>query len=82
MAIKGRAKYRFNIYADNSGEYRWQLLGRNGRSVAASGEGYKRPGACRKAVLSLMTFVGQAAVTEGPHVVPAMNRRRKKKAVK
>lgn len=33
---------KFNIYKDAKGLWRWQLLARNGRILADSGEGYAR----------------------------------------
>jgi uncharacterized protein len=41
---------KFEIYKDKRKEWRWRLKARNGRKVANSGEGYKRPGACEKAM--------------------------------
>jgi uncharacterized protein YegP (UPF0339 family) len=33
-------KYRFHIFQDNRGAWRWQLRASNGRVVADGGEGY------------------------------------------
>jgi uncharacterized protein YegP (UPF0339 family) len=33
---------KFVVFKDARGEYRWKLVARNGRSVAVSGEGFKR----------------------------------------
>ena len=32
--------YRFKVYKDRRGEFRWTLVATNGRTVADSGEGY------------------------------------------
>ena len=32
--------YRFEVYADKSGAYRWRLVASNGRTIAASGESF------------------------------------------
>jgi len=41
--------YRFQVYADHRGEYRWRLISSNGRTVADSGEGYSSRQAARDA---------------------------------
>lgn len=33
----------YTIYRDMRGVYRWRLFAPNGRAIADSGEGYKRP---------------------------------------
>lgn len=39
--------YKFKIYKDQKGEWRWTLFASNGRKVADSAEGYKtKRGAC------------------------------------
>lgn len=37
---------RIVCYRDESGEWRWRMLARNGKVVADSAESYKRKGAC------------------------------------
>jgi uncharacterized protein YegP (UPF0339 family) len=44
----GKRGDRVVQYRDDSGEWRWRMLARNGRVLADSGEGYKRPGVCAK----------------------------------
>lgn len=41
---------RFVMFKDKGREWRWRLVARNGRSIAVSGEGYKRRGAALKAI--------------------------------
>lgn len=36
----------FEIYRDNSDEYRWRLKSTNGKIIADSGEGYKNKSDC------------------------------------
>ena len=33
---------KFEVYQDKRGEWRWRLRARNGRQIAASGEGYEK----------------------------------------
>lgn len=35
-----------DVYQDSAGEWRWRVLAGNGKTVADSGEGYKRQGDC------------------------------------
>lgn len=37
--------YKFKVYKDKKGEWRWSLIARNGKKVADSAEGYKRKSA-------------------------------------
>ena len=41
---------KFILYRDRKKEYRWKLVARNGRSIAVSGEGYKRKAGALKAI--------------------------------
>lgn len=36
-------------------QWRWRIISSNGRSVAVSGEGYKRYATCRRVVIRLLT---------------------------
>lgn len=40
----------FQIYKDANAEWRWRLKAANGKTIADSGEGYKRRSACRAAI--------------------------------
>lgn len=44
---------RLHLYRDRKKEWRWRVIGRTGRKLATSGEGYKRLGACTAMALSL-----------------------------
>jgi len=37
------------FYKDKKGEWRWRVVAKNGKIVADSGEGYKRPSAAKSA---------------------------------
>lgn len=41
---------RFEFYLDQTGEWRWTLIGADNRELANSGEGYRNPMACLRAV--------------------------------
>ncbi len=41
---------KFVLFKDKKHEWRWKLLARNGKSIAVSGEGYKRSSAARRAI--------------------------------
>lgn len=51
----------FVFFKDQAGEWRWQLW-RRGRSIAVSGEGYKRIEKCRSAVRSVREFAQIAPI--------------------
>lgn len=44
---------KYILFRDTKKEWRWKLVATNGRSIAVSGEGYKRRGSCLKAVHSV-----------------------------
>ena len=46
---------KVEFYKDGKGEWRWRLRARNGRTVADSGEGYKRKGACVRSFYGIVT---------------------------
>lgn len=43
---------KFVLFRERGGrrDWRWKLVARNGRSIACSGEGYRRVGAAEKAI--------------------------------
>lgn len=50
--------YKLTFYQDMRSEWRWRIRHRNRRIIAESGEGYKRRGACVRAISNLsMAFV-------------------------
>lgn len=52
------------IYRDYSEEYRWRLVGRNGRIIADSSEGYVTKHNCRQAVARFRDAAAQAVIVE------------------
>ena len=53
----------FTIYRDEAKEWRWRLRSNgNGRTLAASGEGYKRKSTCVKMVMTLRTRMASSTV--------------------
>ncbi len=55
---------QFQIYEDNSGEYRWRLLADNNQVIATSGEGYKSKADCMRGVDLVKASAPQASVKE------------------
>lgn len=55
---------KFKLYQDDAREWRWTLRARNGRVVADGSEGYKRKGACRKAVERLRDAIARAPIVD------------------
>jgi len=54
----------FQAYKDAAGEWRWRLVARNGETIADSAEGYRRKGACVRAVERLKAGIPDAKVVE------------------
>lgn len=55
---------KFIIYQDAKGEWRWRLKSRNGKTVADSGEGYKRRGAVVNILRNIRFQVPHAPVED------------------
>jgi uncharacterized protein YegP (UPF0339 family) len=56
--------YKFEVYKDKGGEYRWRLVAPNGRSIADSGEGYSSKQACLEGLGSVKQHASGAEVVE------------------
>lgn len=56
--------YRFKVYEDRRGEFRWRLLSSNGRTVADSGEGYGSRSAAREAAQRIKSNAGSAPIED------------------
>jgi uncharacterized protein YegP (UPF0339 family) len=56
--------YKFEVYQDKAGEYRWRLVAPNGKSIADSGEGYSSKQACLDGIESVKQHAAGAQVTE------------------
>ena len=48
---------KFEIFHDRKKQYRWRLLGRNGRIIAVAGEGFTRKENCKKSITTLTKSV-------------------------
>jgi uncharacterized protein len=57
-------KMTFHIYKDRKKEFRWRLVASNGKTVADSGEGYKRRTMCKKSVMRFALAIVGAEVVE------------------
>ena len=44
---------KFELYADNAGEYRWRLKASNGQVIATGGQGYKSERSARDGIESV-----------------------------
>ena len=51
---------KLHIYKDATKEYRWRLIASNGRIVADSGEGFKKPAGIKKNLESMKKGVDKA----------------------
>ncbi len=54
---------KFEVYMDNSGEYRFRLRARNGQIIAVS-QGYKSKEGCMKGIESVRTNAPIAQIVE------------------
>lgn len=54
----------FDLFEDQSGEYRWRLVSSNGRIIADSGEGYSSKGNARRAIETVQGDAGSATVSD------------------
>jgi uncharacterized protein len=56
--------YKFEVYKDKGGQYRWRLVAPNGKSIADSGEGYSSKQACLDGIASVQKNAAGAQVAE------------------
>ena len=56
--------YKFEVYKDKGGEFRWRLVAPNGKSIADSGEGYSSKQACLDGIESVKQHASGAEVVE------------------
>jgi uncharacterized protein YegP (UPF0339 family) len=54
--------YKFEVYTDTKGEYRWRLVAANGRTVADSAEGYSSRQACEEGIRLVKTEAAKAEI--------------------
>jgi uncharacterized protein YegP (UPF0339 family) len=62
----GWVRYRFELYADARGAWRWRLVAANGRVLAESGEGYRRRADAYQG-LQRVRLASQSDLTEVVH---------------
>jgi hypothetical protein len=55
---------KFEIYADQSGQYRWRLVATNGQTVASSGESFDSKANARRAAENVKENAGKAEIVE------------------
>lgn len=55
---------KIKIYRDSADEYRWRLVGSNGRIIADSAEGYVTKYNCEQAVARFRDAASQAIIVE------------------
>jgi uncharacterized protein YegP (UPF0339 family) len=58
--------YKFEIFKDKAGQYRWRLVAPNGKSIAESGEGYSSRQACLDGIESVKKNAAGAQTIELP----------------
>lgn len=55
---------KFVIYSDSGGNYRWRLVGRNGQTIASSGESFDSKSNARRAAENVKSNAGSAAIED------------------
>ncbi len=55
---------KFELYKDNTGEYRWRFISSNGRIIADSGQGYKNKSDCQNGIDLIKGEASAARVEE------------------
>lgn len=63
-------RFKFEIYFDKNGEWRWRLVANNKKIIADSGEGYESRYACRNAAKKL----GEKALNADVEIVDESSR--------
>jgi uncharacterized protein len=56
--------FKFEVYQDKAGQWRWRLLASNGKSIAESGEGYGEKKDCLDGIASVKKHAPDAAIVE------------------
>lgn len=54
--------YKFEVYKDKKGEYRWRLKVQSGEIIADSGEGYKQKDDCVDGLKSVQQHAAGATI--------------------
>lgn len=56
--------WKFHIYKDSGGNYRWRLRASNGQTVASSGESFSSKSAARSGAENVKKNAGGASIEE------------------
>lgn len=56
--------WKFEIYLDHGGEYRWRLRAPNGLVIADSGEGYATRANAKRAAANVQARIASAVITD------------------
>lgn len=56
--------WKFEIYPDSAGNYRWRLKSSNGQTVASSGEGFDSRSNAKRAAENVKANAGSATVED------------------
>jgi uncharacterized protein YegP (UPF0339 family) len=56
--------WKFEVYKDNAGEFRWRLKAANGEIVATSSEGYTYKQSCLKGIELVQMNAASATVDD------------------
>ena len=59
-------EYKFKVYRDKQGEWRWTMLAPNGRKIADSAEGYKKKSNCLTGLYRVRAEAQSALIIELP----------------
>ncbi len=56
--------YKFEVYKDAKGEFRWRLVASNGQTIATGGEGYKAKASVLNGIESVKKNAPDAVIEE------------------
>jgi uncharacterized protein len=56
--------WKFEIYSDSAGNYRWRLKSSNGQTVASSGESFDSKSNAKRAAENVKANVGSATIED------------------
>ena len=63
-ATSSESTAKIKVYRDKAGQYRWRLVGRNGKIMADSAEGYVTKHNCNQAIARFMAAAPNAPIVE------------------
>jgi uncharacterized protein YegP (UPF0339 family) len=73
--------YRFEIYKDKAGEFRFRFRAPNGEKMFAS-EGYANKASAKSTIKSIVKHVGKAAIEDSSKATPKAAKKSAKKKKK